>query len=151
MISRQFDWALLFARVPFGIYFWLAGYNKIAGVGVGNFVSSNVDNAAQFMGPLLGKAYLTALPFVELLVGLALIAGVFTRTAAVIAMLMLVSFIMATGGLKLNMAKIADAGGGEPFSKNVIFATLAIAIALLGPGRFAFSLQRSKSKATPIA
>jgi uncharacterized membrane protein YphA (DoxX/SURF4 family) len=135
--SRLTDLALLAARVPLGVYFAIAGYNKIAGPGVSGFVSANIDAAKRFMPEVLAKAYLGALPIVEMIVGLALVVGLFARVQAVLITLMLVSFTMAMGGLKLNMVGVAGEGPGEPFNKNVVFLGLSIGLALLGGGRIA--------------
>src|SRR5688572_12623531 len=84
--------ALLLARLAMGTYFLLAGYGKYAG-GVRTFVEK--VKLPAFLPPELGKAYLFILPTVELLVGVALVVGFFTRTAATFIFLMLVSFIIA--------------------------------------------------------
>lgn len=135
-MSRNHDLALILLRVPIGLYFALAGYNKIAGPGVVGFVSSNIENASRFMPPAVGKAYLFSLPFVELLVGLMLIVGMFTRVSAVLVFLMLVSFIIAATGVSANIAGVVGSGG-PPFHANVVFLFLALAILILGPGRWA--------------
>lgn len=132
--SRAVDIALLAARVPFGAYFAIAGYNKIAGPGVAGFVSMQIGTAKAFMPEPLAKAYLGALPLVEVLVGLAIVLGVFVRANAVITSLLLVSFIIAVNGLALTLAGVSP-GPGEPFNKNVVFLGLSLLLAVLGGGR----------------
>jgi uncharacterized membrane protein YphA (DoxX/SURF4 family) len=129
------DLALLLARVPLGAYFAIAGYNKIAGPGVGGFVSMQIETARQFMPEGLAKAYLGALPLVELLVGAALVVGVLVRVNALLATLMLVSFVMAVGGPAFNIEKIVSSGSSEPFNKNLVFLGLGFGLTLLGGGR----------------
>lgn len=126
--ARSF--ALLLARLPLGVYFLLAGFNKFAS-GVRVFVEDNLQTVPEFLGPQLGKAYLWALPSVEMLVGVTLIIGLYTRVSATLIMLMLVSFIIADSGIgfKPNKPPMLD--------KNVVFLGLAILLMTTGAGRIA--------------
>jgi uncharacterized membrane protein YphA (DoxX/SURF4 family) len=149
MNQKRVDLALLIARVPLGIYFIIAGYNKVLGPGVGNFISSNLENAQRFMPEILAKFYLGALPWVEIIVGAFLAFGFYTRTSALLIALMLVSFTMAMGGLELNMARVSG-GNGPPFNKNIIFLGLAIMLTLTGGGSFGVERFIFKRKATAV-
>ena len=75
-----------------------------------------------------GKAYLYAVPWAELLVGILLLVGFVTRFTALITALMLLSFMMAVTGWK-------DPQGG-PFNSSVAYFAVALALMFLGPGRF---------------
>lgn len=151
--SRSLDLALLLARVPFGAYFVIAGYNKIAGPGVAGFISMQIETARQFMPEPLAKAYLGALPLVEILVGLAIVLGIFVRANAVITSLMLISFTMAVNGLALNIAKVTGDGPGEPFNKNVVFLGISLLLVVLGGGRVGLDrlLRASPVRPAPAA
>src|SRR5205823_1477479 len=80
-----------------------------------------------YLPQLLGRAYLWAVPWAELTVGICLILGLVTRAIGLIAMLMVISFTMAVTG-------IHDKSGG-PFHTNLIIISLTAAIMLVGPGR----------------
>src|SRR5262245_29335411 len=123
-VSTRLNLGLLFARVPLGLYFLLAGYAKIFKTGIANFVDFGMKNLPAFLPPTLGKAYLYALPFVECLVGLMVILGFFGRVGALIKALILISILMAMG--------VTDQG--KPFHSNVILLGLALLLALVGPG-----------------
>lgn len=136
-MNGRTDLALVLLRVPLGLYFAIAGFNKFFGPGVGNFVASNIENASNFMPAILAKGYLFLLPGVEVVVGLMLVLGAFTRVAAVLAGMMLLSFIIAATGVQLTIVRVTADAPGIPFHANVIYLPLAIAVAMLGPGRLA--------------
>jgi uncharacterized membrane protein YphA (DoxX/SURF4 family) len=119
------DVGLLAARVPLGVYFALAGFAKIR-MGVGSFVSGSLGSVPSFMPEVLGKAFLYTLPFAELIVGACLVIGLVGRIAALLATLMLISFTIAVTGLKDEP---------KPFHANLVFLGIALALALIGPGR----------------
>src|SRR3954466_10304782 len=89
--------ALFLLRVPIGLFFTLNGAGKVAG-GVGNFVSHASGVIPDWMPQALGKGYLYAVPWAEIIVGVCLVVGVFTRFTGLIASLMLLSFTIAATG-----------------------------------------------------
>lgn len=116
--------ALLLARLALGVYFALAGWGKIQG-GVEKFVTGFFANVTpDWLPTWLAKPYGYALPWAELIVGLALAAGLFGRIAAAVMCLMLVSFMLAVG--------VEDSP--KPFHANVILATLTLLLFAYGPG-----------------
>jgi putative oxidoreductase len=119
------DFALLVLRVPFGLFLLLAGWAKIK-MGVGAFATAAAATIPSYMPHSLGNAYLHAVPFAEIIVGACLIIGLLGRFAALIATLMLISFTIAVTGLKDDP---------KPFNANVIYIAIALALALIGPGR----------------
>src|SRR5262249_36188375 len=121
------DFGLLIARVPLGIYMFLAGLAKIQG-GIGKFVESTSGLVPSYLPQSVGQAYLHAVPFAEVTVGACLVLGLLTRVTGLIETLMLISFTIAATGLK-------PLQGVGPFHTNVLLIGLAAAIALLGPGR----------------
>lgn len=132
------DLALLFARVPLGAFFLIAGLGKVQG-GVGNFVRSASGMVPTYLPTAIGRGYLYAVPWAEIVVGVCLILGLFTRFTGLIVSLMLISFTIAATGLR--------AAGGGPFHTNVVFLGIALCIMLLGPGRMsvdAFMPRRRK-------
>jgi len=127
--------ALLLNRITLGVLFVLAGVRKFlptedAGVldkwhGFAGYAASNAP-----LPEFLGKAYGYALPVVEVLAGLLLVLGFFSRVAAVLIALMLLSFMIAMG-----IEWWPDSG--PAYSKNIILFTLALLLALTGSGKLA--------------
>jgi uncharacterized membrane protein YphA (DoxX/SURF4 family) len=93
-----------------------------------------------YLPPAAGKAYLYSVPLAELLVGICLLLGLFTRVIGLITALMLLSFMMAVTGWK-------DPQGG-PFNASVAYFMVALALMFLGPGRISVDavLPRRRSK-----
>lgn len=133
--SNLISVALLLNRLSLGVLFLLAGVRKLLPA-EGATVMDKMNGFASFVAskaPLpevLGKAYGYALPWSEIIVGLLLIVGLFTRVSAALIGLMLVSFLMAMG---LEWWP----EGGPAYSKNVILLTLSLLIVVAGSGRFA--------------
>src|SRR5262245_47344936 len=127
---------LLLARVPLGLFFLIAGYVHIHN-GLGAFVDSGMTHLPAWLPPNVGKAYLYALPFVEFGVGLFVAVGLMTRLSALVKALILVSILIALGGIE----------PGKPFHTNIILLGLALLLALLGGGEISIDriLQRRKS------
>jgi uncharacterized membrane protein YphA (DoxX/SURF4 family) len=120
------DVGLLLGRAPIGLVFALAGIMKIKG-GIGEFVNKAGGAIPGFLPHSLGVAYLHALPFAELLVGIMLFFGVFTRFAALIASLLLLSFIIAVTGIH----RLPNMG---PIHFNVVYLGLTLLLACAGGG-----------------
>jgi putative oxidoreductase len=123
--STPVNLGLLLVRIPVGLFFFLAGYGKISG-GVEKFVSAVISHVPSFMPERLGSMYLHALPFVELLTGVMIVLGAFTRVAAAVQALMLISFMLAMG--------IKPPSG--PFHYNFVFLGVALMLVLIGPGKW---------------
>jgi uncharacterized membrane protein YphA (DoxX/SURF4 family) len=121
------DLGLLLLRLPIGVLFVFAGHMKIFKIGVRDFVASSMGHVPGYLPPAVGKAYLYAVPFAELLVGICLLLGVLTRMIGLITALMLLSFMMAVTGWK-------DPQGG-PFNLSVAYFCVALALMFLGAGR----------------
>lgn len=67
------------------------------------------------------------LPILEILVGACIVLGLFTRPIALLASLMVLSFIIAVTGVFVD-------GGG--FHQNLVFLGVTIGLAFTGPGVF---------------
>jgi len=120
---------LFLNRCCLGLYFLLAGIAKLR-LGVGAFYKGSFSSLRPVWLPdWFALPYGHALPFVEVLVGAALVLGLYGRAAAALAALALASFTIA---LYENGAFIPKSGG--PFHYNVIFLTLALLLAVMGPG-----------------
>ena len=119
---------LFIGRAIFGAYWLLAGWSKVSQVGVDKFVSSNLADATRFLPEVLARVYLTALPYAEIVVGAMLILGLFTRIAAIVSALMLLSIVMAKG----------VSGGSGPFNHALVM--LGFSVLLVGTGAGAIAV-----------
>jgi uncharacterized membrane protein YphA (DoxX/SURF4 family) len=117
---------LFLGRLPIGTLFLGAGIMKIHG-GVSAFVNQSAASVPSFMPDYLGKTYLTLLPFVEVLIGALLILGLFTRSAAAIASLVLISIMIAVTGV------LAGKGMYMPHF-NAVYLGLTLLLMLNGGG-----------------
>lgn len=127
--------ALLLNRLTLGVLFLLAGVRKVLPTDEATLMQKWEGFAAftASKAPLpefLGKAYGYALPPVELLAGLFLAVGLYTRISATLIALMLLSFMIAMG-----VEWWPDSG--PAFSKNAILFTLAVLLAVTGSGKIA--------------
>lgn len=121
--------SLLLARLALGTYFILAAYSKFA-KGWSQWVTEQVTKVPSFLPPQVGKGYLYALPPGELLVGVALVVGFFTRTSATLIALMLISFMIAVTGVGKNDPTFQ-------IDKNLVFLGLALLLMNTGGGQIA--------------
>ena len=139
---------LVLNRLTLGMMFALAGLHKVFQVGMGDFYKFFESIKPEGVPMVFG--YL--LPFVEIVAGLALVAGFFARTASTLIVLMLLSFIIGMG-ISFWPQK------GPPFDSNVILFTLALWLTLAGPGAWSADaairrrreLARSEVRVPPIA
>ena len=83
----------LAARVALGGIFIYSGVNKLANPG--GFV--DIVKYYEVLPDSLATAYGYALPPVELVIGVLLVAGIFLRSSAVVSILMVLSFTIAKG------------------------------------------------------
>ena len=126
---RLLDLVLLLNRCSLGLYFLLAGISKIRS-GVGIFYRGSFTSLKPVWLPdWFALPYGHTLPFIELALGVALVLGVYGRAAAALTALALASFTVA-----LYEAGAFFPKSGGPFHNNVIFVTLALLLAVIGPG-----------------
>lgn len=112
------DFALLLLRVALGIVFIFHGFSKI----------QNMDMTIGFFSSLGIPVFLTyAVAWIELLAGIALVLGVYTCVAGVlVAIIMLFAVILVKSKSGFMSAEL-----------DMMAFVSAIAISILGPGRFA--------------
>ncbi|MDD5237366.1 MAG: DoxX family protein [Candidatus Omnitrophica bacterium] len=124
------DWASLILRICLGIVFVGHGLQKAFGLFGGPGING-FSEALLTMGfkPAVFWAYLAA--YVELIGGLLLLLGIFTRAAAA-----LILILMVVAALKVHIAKgfFLQSGG---FEYTFVIACVCLALILMGPGRFA--------------
>ncbi len=131
------DVALFAARFPLGVYFAIAGYNKIS-KGATAFAESSMKLWPTWLPEEMGRVYLNTLPYAELVAGIMLAVGFVGRLAGGLVFLMLLSITIALGVLKDPDAL------GLPFHTNYILLGLALIPTVMGSGglsadRFLFS------------
>lgn len=128
----MFDLALLVLRICLGIVFIAHG----AQIAFGMFSGPGINGFAQMLSgmgfkPAMFWAYLSA--YTELIGGLCLVFGIFTRFAAfsiLIFMLVAVFKVHWTKGFFLQV-------GGYEY--NFVLISICLALILAGPGKFAIS------------
>jgi uncharacterized membrane protein YphA (DoxX/SURF4 family) len=122
------DLVVLLNRVALGLYFLLAGAHKISG-GVGNFYHKGfLPLKPTWLPTWFAAPYGHLVPFAEVTAGTLLILGLMGRLGAALACLLLTSFTIALAGAHLFFT------GPGPFHTNVVFLTLALLLAVTGPG-----------------
>jgi uncharacterized membrane protein YphA (DoxX/SURF4 family) len=85
------------------------------------------------------NAFLHLLPFAEILVGLMLVLGLFTRVAGLLASVMLVCYMIAVTGVWNKP--------GWNLQLNLVLITIAVMVLMLGPG--SISVDRSWKPRAP--
>ncbi len=128
------DWGILVLRLGIGIMFSAHGLQKVFGLFGGSGISgfSQMLSGMGFTPPIFW-AYLAA--YIELLGGVSLIIGLFSRFSAG----MLLAVIL-TAGIKVHLINgfFLSAGG---FEYTFVIASACLALVLLGSGKYSiFSL-----------
>lgn len=126
-----FSLILLLNRFTLGLFFLLAGFNKVRD-GVAQFVAGPFKSLTP---PWLSEGFATpfghSLPYIEIVAGLMLILGLFTRFASGAVALLLISFTIALSGVGLFFHP-----EGVPFHTNIILISLAMLFMVAGPGLY---------------
>jgi len=126
------DWAILVLRLGLGIMFAAHGLQKAFGLFGGPGIAG-VSKMMESLGfsPVSFWAYLLA--YVELLAGLAVVAGLCVRTSS--ALLLIVAVVAF---FKVHMAKgfFLTSGG---FEYIFVIASICLALIILGAGKFGVS------------
>lgn len=127
--------ALLILRLALGVIFVMHGAQKVLGLFGGGGLQATVQNFQAHLGipPTLG--YAAALT--ELLGGLGLVGGLFTRLSALgIASVMGVAIwkVHLANGFFLNFS--CEAGKGHGIEYNIALLGMALALLLIGGGSY---------------
>lgn len=135
--STSVQLTLLANRLSIGIYFVIAGHGKIFESGIDAWMKSYGELTPPWLPRWFAEPYGYTLPFVEVLVGLALMLGLYGRTTALIMAMMIASFIMGATGISHDRL---------PFEPNVILLTLLLLLAATGPGRISMDTTWRKKR-----
>lgn len=104
--------------------------------GMGAKIEGFVNNMFKPMEPdwlpdALGTTYAYVIPFAELVLGVLVIVGLFTRTLSTLLLLMVASFAWAVA--EGNLVSLFT--GGVPFHHNLLILAMLIMLMFGGPGR----------------
>ncbi|MCX5695960.1 MAG: DoxX family protein, partial [Candidatus Omnitrophica bacterium] len=123
------DWAILVLRVGLGVMFAAHGLQKTIGLfggpGVKGF--SEMLSGLGFSNSVIW-AYIAA--YTELIGGICVVTGLFTRGAALLLLILIV-----VAAIKVHIAKGFFLSNGG-FEYVFIIASICVALILLGPGKF---------------
>lgn len=142
------SFVILLNRLSLGLYFAIAGWGKLLGEfnnGFGSFYRSDSFRGLQpsWLPDFAAAPYGYALPALELVLGVLLVIGLFGRIAALGVALVLISIALAL----LDAGRYFDGPG--PYHHTAVMITLAIMLALIGPGGFSIDAFRGKGKSKP--
>lgn len=138
------DLGLFLLRLAFGGYFLAAGVAKAMGEindGFGSFYNGSFKGLQPAWLPdVLAAPYGYALPWLEIVLGVMLMAGLFGTIVAAVIGLMIVSFTVA---LALKFGWTAQPpGAAGPFSGNYLQVVVYVALTVMGPGRWSLDAVR---------
>jgi putative oxidoreductase len=130
------DISLFFGRLTLGLYFAIAGFGKFQKYGLTGFVDGPFKSMQpSWLPDWFGRPYGYALPALELVCGVLLMLGLFTRIAGGLITLMLLSIVVALIVKNGISGQTADAG--TPFHSAFVMLATALIIAVAGSGRLA--------------
>ncbi len=143
-MNRTLAWVGLLARLVIGGVWLVAGALKIAEPDA----SINAVRAYQLLPPSLAEVVGLVLPGLEVVVGLALVLGVFTRGAAVLSALLFVAFIIGIAsvwarGIEIDCGCFGG-GGADPEASSKYPWEIARDVALLAASLLVAGVRRTR-------
>lgn len=143
-MNRTLAWVGLLARLVTGGVWLVAGALKIAEPDA----SINAVRAYQLLPPTLAEVVGLVLPGLEVVVGLALVLGVFTRGAAVLSALLFLAFIIGitsvwARGIEIDCGCFGG-GGADPEASSKYPWEIARDVALLAASLLVAGVRRTR-------
>lgn len=94
LTQKEFSVVAFLLRFPLGILFFFAGLNKLLG-GFGNYVNWMMTEMTEktWLPGILLAPYTYTLPFIEIILGVLLLLGLFSRQALALTGLLLISLM----------------------------------------------------------
>lgn len=146
---KGLDLGLFGLRLAIGLYMLLAGLGKVQGEinnGVGSFYNGPFTAMKpDWLPSAMALPYGYALPWLEVLLGVVLIVGFYTRLAGLVGLGMLVSFTIALF-LKFDSISAQPETAPGPFNANYIQWAAYLLFALVGAGHWSIDSMLSKKK-----
>jgi putative oxidoreductase len=127
-VARFAGLAPLVVRVIVGVIMFSHGLQKLTQMGPGNFGGQVLAGLGVSLPELMGYV----VTFVELVGGILLIVGLFSRIAA---LLLTIDLVVAILLVKLNVGLIAPQGSGAGAELDLALIAGLLVILLAGPGK----------------
>lgn len=117
--NKEFSGTLI--RIPLGLYFLFAGRMKL------EYIDGFIETVRSFgiLPDQMAVVYGVMVPWIEAAVGIMLVVGFWTTPAAILAALMLVSYIIAMGLFPMHP---------DIFNKDIILLCCSLALLATGGG-----------------
>ncbi len=125
-------YSALFIRVPLGVYFILAGRLKL--LDAEGFIET--VRAFKILPTEVATLFGVMIPWLEVLVGVAIALGILTTLASITASFLLISYILALGVFPNHP---------DIFNKDLILLGCTLSFLASGSGGFSFDGLRSSS------
>ncbi len=135
MLRPTSKWGPLVLRVVLGAILIFAGYSKI--FDPSKFVEVVKAMAGNYLPEFFVVAYGYAMPYLELITGIFLVLGLFTRLTGTVVALMFVSIIIGVGLANPDTALFADPVAKVIPNKDFGFLAMALSLVLTGSGAWA--------------
>lgn len=130
--------ALLLVRLSLGVYLFSAGMHKafMPGKSMGEsaeaWITGYRAKVPPFLPNFIATPYGYAIPWIEMTLGLLLIAGLFFRVTTVATMLLLLSIAVAV----VAEADSLSGGGSTAVHHSIVFSAVCLLLFFTGPGGF---------------
>ena len=137
MLKPTAKWGPLVLRVVLGVILIFAALEPVKVFNPAKFVEIVRGMAGSYLPEFFVVAYGYAIPYVELITGVFLVLGLFTRLTGGIVALMFVSYIIGLGLANPDVTFFMDPVAKLIPNKDFGFLAMALALVLTGGGAWA--------------
>ena len=137
MLKPTAKWGPLVLRVVLGVILIFAALEPVKVFNPAKFVEIVRGMAGSYLPEFLVVAYGYAIPYVELITGVFLVLGLFTRVTGGVVALMFVSYNIGLGLANTDVTFFMDPVAKLIPNKDFGFLTMALALVLTGGGAWA--------------